>query len=87
MHHVQSSLWSKGLEAKGLAQCTEAVCSDVLWKTTQICSCVHFGIMMLVGQEIDCVYPCTCYNFGQGLINFFHSVLNLVHSLHLIKAL
>lgn len=32
MHYVQSSLWSKRLEAEGLAQCAEVVCSDVLWK-------------------------------------------------------
>lgn len=36
--------------------------------------------MMLVGEEIGSVYFCTCYSFGQGVINFFHSDLNLVHS-------
>lgn len=32
MHRVQSSLWSDGLESKGLALCIKAVISNFLWK-------------------------------------------------------
>lgn len=36
-----------GLEAKGLAQCTEAVCSDVPWRDDthrQLCSFWGYGL-------------------------------------------
>ncbi len=45
---VQSSLWSDGLEAKGLAQCTEAVWSYTLWKNDTKIIAVRWKSCMFV---------------------------------------
>lgn len=51
MHYVQSSLWSKRLEAEGLAQCAEVVCYDLLWTDVK-----KYKVVFILGLRVGVLH-------------------------------